>query len=58
MKDKKAETKRDPPRTSDGDQGRPKADTKVTEGKKGMKRLEELTRKIVRTGSLFLFHPL
>ena len=46
--DKKAETKRDPPRTEDGDQDRVTAETVVTDGPSGMRRLANLTRKIIR----------
>ena len=45
------ETKTDPPRTSDEGQGRVTAETVVTDGQTGLKRLRALLQRIVRTGT-------
>ena len=47
-KDTKDGTKNVPPPIKDEDQGRVTSETVVTDGPSGMKRLAELTRKIIR----------
>ena len=45
-----SETKKDPPRTSDGGQARVTAETVVTDGQAGLSRLRELARRILHVG--------